>query len=269
MKYVQEYCLIDNTTPHIAAVNACTSACSPLSDVLDTLWINKHPFLGQYDYCTSDSSAYTAHAGDCARCLQSQEQSVILGNFVDTMNHACDARPLAASGELIVLNRELFDTVPLSSATVSTATATKSDLTSNPSSATNTASEAISTGTPSITPTGKATDNNTTSSSQGNQNTLSTGAAAGIGAGIAIVVIAAILVLGFIILRRRKRNSGRLKPQSVALELSSSHNPVVRQSNKHGFNIFEKSASSVDGQLHEAPTDSQSRLIELPAYSRR
>lgn len=296
MKYVQEYCLIDTTTPHIAAVNACTSACSPLSTVLDTLWINKHPFVGQYDYCTEDSSAYPNFAGDCAKCLQSQDDSVILGNFVDAMSKACSSRPLAASGDLIVLNRDLFDTsikpsiaITMSSTSITTMTTTDSSSTKASSSSTS-ASNSISSTTVSGNRTSMTTSTSTTGTVQNgtsetnpaagnnesnnqtdhtNTGRLSTGAAAGIGAAIAIAVIAILAGLGFWFFRQRQHNSRESLPQSPAVELMSHPYSFNPWNVKPGMEVYEKGAGGFDGQLHEAPNVSQRNLIELSAFAKK
>lgn len=286
MKYVQEYCLIDNTTPHIAAVNACTSACSPLSNVLDTLWINKHPFIGQYDYCNEDSSAYTNFAEDCAKCLQSQDESVVLGNFVDTMNKACTSRPLAASGDLIAPSRDLFDTSVISSSATATdtsstpASSSSSATTSNSSSSTTeiansnsitTSLSSTSTVQTGVSETHPADGNNDSNNKTDYTSTsgLSTGAAAGIGAGIAIVVIALLAGLGFLVLRRRQHQSREAIPHSPAVELMSRPYYFGSDTIKPGTGVYEKGAAGFDGQLHEAPNGSQYRLVELSAHTKR
>ena len=244
LKYVQEYCLIDKTTPHIAAVNACTSACSPLSNVLDTLWINKSPFIAQYNYCTSDSSAYASNAEGCSTCLQAQKGSVIIGNFVDTMLNACKTKPLASNGQLIVPERDLFDTAVIRlSSSISTATTTsKSRSASKSSTSTATASSSSTSG---VQPT------NTVESAP--SHALSTGAAAGIGAAAAILGLGAIVAIALLFRRRRRRDRVQ-ESQPLAMELN-------QPNSKHGYNVTEKPA---DSQIYEAPSGPQSQLIELP-----
>jgi len=257
MKYVQQYCLIDTTTPHIAAVNACTSACSPLGDVLETLWISSHPFLGQYDYCSENSSAYTNHAGDCARCLQGQEESVIIGNFVDTMNQACVSRPLAANDELLSPTRALFETsLPSSTDTSSTAASTSG----SSAAATQTNSASIS-GSSAAQSTDETTEDDHTAKSS-DSGGLSTGAVAGIGVGVAVLAIGVIAGLVFLFVRRRRTT--KLAQSSTAAEL-----PIDTRYNGMAQDVrHEKAAWGSEEQLHEAPSDTKSRFVELPAADR-
>ena len=258
--------MIDNVMPHIAPVNACTSACSPLGDVLKTLWINSKPYEGQYDYCTEDSSAYPNNAADCARCLQAQDGSVIIGNMVDTMRQACDTRPLAANGELIVPARDLFETAVVSSATAGSSTAFTSTASATGRSMNSATSS--STSPPSTDePTGTASANSQGGTDQGSsseQGGLSTGAAAGIGAGIAVLAIA--IIAGLWVLFRRKRRAGSRGRPAHAVELSSPPPTAKVPDHKYDMHIQEK---GVDGQLHEADGTPQSRLVELPAAYKR
>ncbi|KAK5084837.1 hypothetical protein LTR70_007773 [Exophiala xenobiotica] len=268
LKYVQQHCLIDTDTPHIAAVNACTSACSPLGDVLETLWINKHPFVGQYDYCSLDSSAYTDHAADCARCLQGQEESVVIGNFVDTMNQACASRPLAANGELISPTRALFETsIPSSVGASSTGASTSSSSTTatGTNSRTSTTSSTTQGGTASTGSSAAHDNSETDKSSEGGG--LSTGAAAGIGAGIAVLAIGVIAGLVFLFLRRR-RTTKQVQPQSQSWAAAEMSANSTAQGVKHEAPAQEKPAWGSEEQLHEAPSDAQSRF-ELPAPYKR
>lgn len=220
MKYVQQYCLIDDTTPHIAAVNACTSACTVLSPVLNTLWINSHPYANEYDYCSINSSLYPQHAANCAKCLQSQKDTVIIGNFVDTMNQACISQPYAANGNLITTTRALFDT-------------------SIPTSTPTSASQSSTTAT---TPTTTAVS----------KKALGTGAVAGIA--VAAVIIGLGLIIGIVVFMRRNRKQQQSQKAPMPPELSEGH---VRPYLKDGHNILEKPAGGLQGQIHEAPNYSE------------
>lgn len=264
MKYVQQYCLTSTTTPHIAAVNACTSACAPLTDVLQLLWVNQHPYVGQYDYCSASSSAYTNNAADCARCLQSQEESVIIGNFVDTMNQACASRPFAANGDLISPIRALFDTSLLSSTDASSTAASTSSTSASGSYSSPPATSAVGSNTPQY---------NGQTDSSSNNGGLSTGAAAGIGAAVAVVAIGVIARLVFIYLRRRRttRQTAAEAPSlpAAAAEISADSEHGSRPDTKQQHFVYEKDAGVFDRQVHEASTESQSHFVELPAYQSR
>lgn len=274
MKYVQQYCLIDNTTPHIAAVNACTPACSPLSDVLTSLWINKHPFVGQYDYCSSYSSEYPNNAADCSKCLQAQKGSVIIGNFVDTMLNACKSKPLVSNGELIQPKRDLFRAavIPLSSSMRASSTVSSGATTSSIKSTSTTRSNGgSSANVPVSSATGVVvTETEYAGASQSalSQTGLSTGAAAGIGAAVAIVALGIVAGIAFLIVKRRQRVSAQ-ENQPLAVELKRRDQSPPYSSVKYGYSVHEQPQEPVyekytDNHIYEAPSGSQNRLIELP-----
>ncbi|KAK5072005.1 hypothetical protein LTR51_006489 [Lithohypha guttulata] len=211
MKYVQQYCLID--TPQTSAASNCAAKCNLAEDAMKTSWIY-NGVQNQYNYCNWNSSQYTQYAGDCAQCLQGQENGVIIGNFADTMYRACEKKPDIANGQLVTTARALFD-----SATLDIATATQTQ--------TGTSANATAVATTGATTTAASPEQSPTQSSS--RHGLSTGAAAGVGVGIGIALAA--LVGGVIFcIRRRRKAAGTVRmsdgdkvspPQYAAQELDS------------------------------------------------
>ncbi|KAE8136571.1 hypothetical protein BDV38DRAFT_249281 [Aspergillus pseudotamarii] len=175
-KYTLQTCLYDRASE--TSISGCEDHCLPLRSIFKDLWYKTNHTEELYYYC---SDVFTQYAADCATCLRSKSGSVILGNFMDNMDSACETKPNASAGETITLRRPLFD---LSTAT-STNTATSS------SSATATA-------------TGNDGGNRDATSSG-----LSTGAKAGIGVGVGVGGLIILGAAAWLLLARRKRGTAQ------------------------------------------------------------
>jgi hypothetical protein len=198
MKYAAQYCLYDDTT-NTPAMPACESACQPLKPVLEWHWFGSDgkPSANQYGYCNLSGGAFGQYVEGCSSCLQGVKGSVVLGNctfffmyveggektlltlddiVLETMQEGCKAKPRAAQGSTIPLQRQLFNTSTFAPST-------------------------------SASPTSTSTPAPVSSSSSAGSSGLSTGAAAGIGVGIGIVALLVLGALVWFLLRRRRRAS--------------------------------------------------------------
>lgn len=188
MKYSLEYCLFQSGNSSTPNLPSCSSACAPLYPVLTTSWFAT-PRPGTYEYCNQNGSAFTQSAQDCADCLREESGSIILGNYIKTMLNACNKTPQASKGQTVnVVQRGLFNSAIPTVSTSGTATSVSSSASAyRPSAATTTSAAAAST---------------STSSSGGSG--LSTGAAAGIGVACGVLALAALGLLVWFVMRRRK-----------------------------------------------------------------
>ncbi|KAJ9662053.1 hypothetical protein H2198_001595 [Neophaeococcomyces mojaviensis] len=190
--------------------------------------------------------------------------SVLIGNFMDTMNQACVSRPYAANGDLIVPNRALFETSTPSS-TSRTATSASSSFISG-----STSTGAPTTATPTSTNESgiiqSATTTATPTPTAASNATLSTGAVAGIAVGATILGLG--LIAGLVIFLRRKRKSQVQAGGHMIQSPPDSSVGLTTVQLKDGQFIHEKPAGGMEGQVHEAPYHSESRFVELPATSK-
>jgi hypothetical protein len=78
MKYTLQYCMFqeNGSTPNLPQ---CQADCAGLYPVLQTSWFTSPP-LSQYAYCSINETAFPTYASTCAKCLQSYDGSVVLGN---------------------------------------------------------------------------------------------------------------------------------------------------------------------------------------------
>ncbi|KAF2796296.1 hypothetical protein K505DRAFT_323394 [Melanomma pulvis-pyrius CBS 109.77] len=157
-----------NTT---LANSLCASDCDPISTALEDRLLQTNETL-QYNYCTSDSGAFTKGVDTCAKCLNGVDNLRIMGNFLSALKSACAEKP--RPGTTLSLSTTVFN-IP------------------------------TPTPTPSSTPSSSASSSplpSTTASAA--PSSLSSGAKAG----IAIAVIGGLALLGaaaFFILRRRRK----------------------------------------------------------------
>lgn len=251
MKYTLQTCVIDSSSK-TTQVQACSDECSPIGPVLDTLWLSTTPYANQYDYCSIQSGSFPADAPACAACLQSQEGSVVLGNFVNIMSDACANQPLAQNGDLVSLPRALLDTVTVASTGAAKSSAASSAASSSTrgsesteaasSSGSGSMSTAKITSTGTVTATGSSSSASSTAAAASSSSTsspssggLSSGAATGLGVAIGLVGAAAIGALIFFILRRRKQRSSKLHqtPRESELPGYSAETPAPKSPEKH------------------------------------
>ncbi|OCT44266.1 hypothetical protein CLCR_05991 [Cladophialophora carrionii] len=219
MKYTLQFCMFqgNGSTPNLPQ---CEADCAGLYPVLQTSWFSPEP-AEQYAYCSINDTAFPTYASTCASCLLSDEGSVVLGNFLNTLQSACDNQPDASLGETIPLQRALFDTATVGTATA-TSTADSSTISATTSSASSdrattgtvsTASGSAKTPPPAADPinTGASAQETSQSSSPG----ISPGAAAGIGIGCGLGAIALAAGLGWFFLNRRRRLRRGLSPANT------------------------------------------------------
>ncbi|KAE8408597.1 hypothetical protein BDV37DRAFT_156747 [Aspergillus pseudonomiae] len=203
-KYTLQTCLYDRTSE--TSISGCEDECLPLRSKFTDLWYKPNYTETLYEYC---DDVFTQYASGCATCLRSKSGSVILGNFMDTMDSACELKPNASAGEIVTLRRPLFD--------MSTATSNTS--------ATSSASASASA-------TGSNGGNRDTSSSG-----LSTGAKAGIGVGVGVGGLMVLGAAAWLLLAKRRRaaqgGAHQYEPpleQGPASEVSyGAGTPVVEQ----------------------------------------
>ncbi|KAE8393153.1 hypothetical protein BDV23DRAFT_192072 [Aspergillus alliaceus] len=179
-KYTLQTCLFDRSPD--TSLSGCEDNCLPLRSIFKNLWYKTNHTDKTYDYC---SDVFTQYAGDCASCLRAKSGSVILGNFMDTMDSACETKPDVSKGEIVTLRRSLFDATVASPSASASARGTK-------------------TGTSTATATGGGGDEEGDGSLG-----LSTGAKAGIGVGAGV---GGLMVLGAVawgLLVRRRRGAGK------------------------------------------------------------
>lgn len=212
MKYSLQYCLTQTTdgTPNFSE---CNSSCEGLYPSLSPSWFAT-PRPPTYDYCTIKDDAFTSHVDTCASCLLSRSGSVVLGNFLIQMKSGCDTQASAHDGATVPIQRQLFDTSTVASAS--------SSVSSSPSSSTTSAaSSAIATGGSSTTASPTESSSQPTSSSESagapvtasnSSSGLSSGAAAGIGVGCGLGALA--LGIAAFWYYRRRRNTVRV-PRST------------------------------------------------------
>ncbi|KAF2176301.1 hypothetical protein K469DRAFT_700225 [Zopfia rhizophila CBS 207.26] len=179
----------------------CNSACDPIGTALLDRLKQTNQSL-QYNYCTSDNSAFTKGVNKCTDCLYGVDNLKILGNFLTALKAACDQKPPV--GETISLKSNVF----------SAPTPTPSSLSSLSVSASVSASvsKTAESTNPVVNPTSSNLPNNLSSPS----SSLSGGAIAG----IAIGAVAGIALIGagiFILLRRRERGADK------GIELDGNH----------------------------------------------
>lgn len=261
MKYIQQECLIDTNIPHTTGAIACADECTPLKNVLETLWISSTPFLPQYDYCEADADAFPKHGPKCAKCLQAQKGSIAVGNMVETMTNACVNKPLAIDGKLVSTSRELFNTtiIPLPSSTSTSSATTRSTMI------------------PSVTPTASDTSeslssNSAVPSSSAHQG-LSTASAAGVGVGAAVGIIALAGGFAFLVMRRKRSRSAHESEEPLnqygsgtdLKELKDKN--VYREMHADAYRpeIYSRETMEADSK----PVGKSFPVSELPAYSDR
>ena len=281
-----------------AGVNACSTACSPLTDTLKVQWLAKKPYVGQYDYCSADAESYTQAAVSCAKCLQGKTGTVVLGNFINTMNDACISKPFAANHEPIHPQRDLFNTATIApttsrtaiSSTTETTSATTSTNDETSSSSTQTSTSTSPTADPerpsSLTETQTTIAASTIIASQStsasaqaiatqvpasgdpnddrSQTGLTLSAAAGIGAAVAVLIIGSSALAAFLIMRRRRRTTTAAQSKSMELTervFTPSHNVAEKQ--------YVMDWKPDKPQLYEAPDTSRKRIYEMPDSSLR
>ncbi|KAE8154607.1 hypothetical protein BDV25DRAFT_103207 [Aspergillus avenaceus] len=196
-KYTIQNCLFEQSSS--SALSACESSCLPLQSVFKYLW-GTHPDMEAYYYCSMNNGAFDQYADSCATCLKKQSGSVILGNFMDSMQSGCQNKPNASEGDTIRLKSDLFST------------ATTDDTTSATSSPTSSSS---------------ATQSATSAPSKSTSSGLSTGAKAGIGVGVGVggLIIVGAALWAFLSRSRRTQQSEEMplhaedsKPPSVQPE---------------------------------------------------
>ncbi|PIG80772.1 hypothetical protein AARAC_010659 [Aspergillus arachidicola] len=175
-KYTLQTCLYDGASE--TSISGCEDNCLPLRSLFKDLWYKTNHTEELYYYCTD---VFTKYAGDCATCLRSKSGSVILGNFMDNMDSACETKPNASAGETITLRRPLFD--------LSTAT-----------------SNTTSTSSPSATATETG---NTGGDGAASSSSLSTGAKAGIGVGAGVGGLMILGAAAWLLLARRRRGAAQ------------------------------------------------------------
>ncbi|KIW63513.1 hypothetical protein PV04_08511 [Phialophora macrospora] len=233
MKYTLQFCMFqgNGSTPNLPQ---CEVDCAGLYPVLQTSWFSPEP-AEQYDYCSINDTAFPTYASTCASCLLSYEGSVVLGNFLNAMQSACDHQPDASLGQTVAFQRDLFNTTTVGTATtpsMTTSSAT-SKITSSTSSATTTTGPA-STPPPAASSDPISTAPSTQQTSQSSSPGLGPGAAAGIGVGCGLGAIALTAGFGWFILDRRRRKRHALshekafqfKDSESALLSVSHHQPV-------------------------------------------
>ncbi|KAF9886451.1 hypothetical protein FE257_011483 [Aspergillus nanangensis] len=118
-KYTIDYCLWQNSS-NTAAVPRCNRYCGPLNGVLGRTWGKD---AGQYDYCDWGNGGLKTYAKDCAACLNSVAGSVVLGNFVSSLEANCEFKPNASLHQTANLTRSVLfasDTTPMASETSGT-----------------------------------------------------------------------------------------------------------------------------------------------------
>ena len=201
MKYSLEYCLFQSGNSSTPNLPSCSSVCAPLYPVLTTSWFAT-PRPGTYEYCTQNGSAFKQSGYDCASCLREDSGSVILGNYIRTMLNACDKKPQASKGQTINVGRGVFNSATIAQGPATTASAVPSTTSAyRPSAATTTSAPAAN---------ATAAAAASSASSSGGSG-LSTGAAAGIGVACGVLALAALGVLVWFVMRRRKnkrKNAG-------------------------------------------------------------
>lgn len=212
LKYPQLTRLIASIT--IAAASNCQSVCKPLSDVLYTPFSSKGS-QPQYWYCTSNADEYTSYAQACVNCLQGQPGGVILGNFMDTMNRACENQPQASAGALISTVRDLFD-----SSTIVPTSTTASNLT------------VVST----------STTVATTPSPDSSKGDLTTATTAGIGVGSAFAGIFLLTLVVMLVLRKRRQKDNHVRQDTEPCEANGI---VALEKDAQGRDVQEKEALQV------------------------
>jgi len=204
MKYTLEYCLFysNSSTPSLPR---CEADCAGLSPVLLSSWFSPSA-AKQYDYCSINNTAFPQYVDQCASCLQAGTGSVVLGNFLDAMQSACESQPDATLGETVPLKRELFNTTTVGTSTGAIATASSTFVSTTGTQATST-SPSPSPSSSSSSTTGVSAPAGQTAAS--NHSGLSTGAAAGVGVACGLGAITIIGALGWFMLTRRRRNNDR------------------------------------------------------------
>ncbi|KAJ6087210.1 hypothetical protein N7467_006124 [Penicillium canescens] len=107
MKYTLQTCIFTHQTN--PALSACNSSCSPLEKNLNTLWGKENGnWQPQYQYCKTDESSFVPYQGGCATCLEKQDNTKVLGNYLGAMGSACGNKPNATKGQTVSLSRSLF-----------------------------------------------------------------------------------------------------------------------------------------------------------------
>ncbi|KAJ5766737.1 uncharacterized protein N7511_004353 [Penicillium nucicola] len=107
MKYTLQTCIFTHQTN--PALSACNSSCNPLEKNLNTLWgKGGGKWAPQYQYCQTDDASLVQYQGGCASCLEKQDNTKVLGNFLGAMGSACDSKPNATKDETVSLSQSLF-----------------------------------------------------------------------------------------------------------------------------------------------------------------
>ncbi|KAE8372788.1 hypothetical protein BDV26DRAFT_273381 [Aspergillus bertholletiae] len=170
-KYTLQTCLYDRASE--TSISGCEDSCLPLRSIYKDLWYKNDSIEEIYSYCTD---VFMQYADGCSTCLRSKSGSVILGNFMDTMDSACETKPNASKKEIITLRQPLFD---LSTATANTTATSTSSATATPTSSEEATKEGGSSG-------------------------LSTGAKAGIGVGVGVGGLMVLGAVAWFLLSRRR-----------------------------------------------------------------
>lgn len=141
---VQQICVSSSSS---TTRSGCGSRCSGI----DSSFTQTGPefFASPYTYCSANNGGYGNTAGNCSSCLQSQTGTVILGNFVQVGNDACQTRANVTNGDLVSVGIDMFNSTASSASGAMTTTSpgvNGTTTTSRPSNSTTTdASEASTT----------------------------------------------------------------------------------------------------------------------------
>ncbi len=246
MKYTVQYCL-NQTTAGTPNFLECDSSCIGLYPALSASWFT-NPRPATYDYCTIKDDAFTSRADGCASCLLSRSGSVVLGNFLAQMKSGCDSQASAHQGVTIPIQRELFDTSTVASASSASSSSAPSSASSATSSTTGTDGSATTTNPTesSSQPTSSSDSAHVPGAVNKSSTSLSSGAAAGIGVGCGLGALA--LGLAAFWYFRRRRNTEQVPPSPLEQPPNYDNQPPF--SPKYDTKPL-PSPSRVEGHGHE------------------
>lgn len=174
-----------------AAATSCADVCADSDNHMKMAMMDQTTTIDndlQYQYCSSNYSAFTKNYQACSNCLETVPQAQTMINYLRILNDACAQQPAAGTGKQISLDFPLFPNG--TSAAPSSAVA----------SATGDASTKTSVG---ATSTSGATPSDQSSAVARSSNSLAAKVGVGVGIGLGLPLLAALAGLLFLLGRRR------------------------------------------------------------------
>lgn len=239
-----------------AAANSCADVCGGSNDHMKMALMDQTTKIDndlQYNYCTSNNSAFTKNHHACSNCLKKVPASKTMTNYLRALNDACAQKPGAGTGKQVKLGFSLFPN--------GTSAAPSSALASPSSTAIARASSAIDTGatlTPAASPVAITVSNGASATKVG----------LGVGLGLGLPLLAALAGLFHLLWKKRahRRKEEQETARRTAREEGFRAKVIAEAQELHGGTkmLPEAMATSLveaDGGAPAVPEKDSHRLV--------